>query len=137
LKQGKAVRVMVRNEAALAQAWRATWVRRSLDGTLLLSTSESLYFAVRLDSMFQILMVSLGHLLILSLALFGLFFLRRYILARFVRLNVHCPTQLAAKGQYEAPPRGWNLCFLIIQLAGSSDYLAAAFAIRGPQPINI
>jgi small-conductance mechanosensitive channel len=66
--------------------------------------------------MWQMVMATVGHLLILSLALFGLVFLRRYLLGRFVRLNVHCPTQLAAKGQYEAPPRGWNLCFLIIQL---------------------
>jgi small-conductance mechanosensitive channel len=67
--------------------------------------------------MFQILMVALGHLLILSLALFGLRFSHRYISGRFIRSSVHCPTQLAAKGQYEAPPRGWNVLFLIIQLS--------------------
>jgi small-conductance mechanosensitive channel len=66
--------------------------------------------------MVQFLTVAVGHLLILSLALFGLFFVHRYVLGRFIRLNVHCPTQLAAKGQYEAPPRGWKLLFLIIQL---------------------
>jgi small-conductance mechanosensitive channel len=66
--------------------------------------------------MFQNLMVAVGHLLILSLALFGLLLLRRYISGRFIRLSVHCPTQLAAKGQYESPPRGWNLLFLIVQL---------------------
>jgi small-conductance mechanosensitive channel len=65
--------------------------------------------------MFQILM-AVGHLLILSLALSGLLLSRRYILGRFIRSSVHCPTQLAAKGQYEAPPRGWNVLFLIIQL---------------------
>jgi small-conductance mechanosensitive channel len=67
-------------------------------------------------SMFQIVMVAAGHLLILSLALFGLLLSWRYISGRFIRSNVHCPTQLAAKGQYEAPPRGWNFLFLIIQL---------------------
>ena len=66
--------------------------------------------------MFQILMVAVGHLLILSLALFGLLLLRRYISGRFIGSSVHCPTQLAAKGQYESPPRGWNLLFLIVQL---------------------
>jgi small-conductance mechanosensitive channel len=66
--------------------------------------------------MFQILIVAAGHLLILSLVLFGLLLSRRYILERFIRSNIHCPTQLAAKGQYEAPPRGWNVLFLIIQL---------------------
>ena len=66
--------------------------------------------------MFQILTVAVGHLLILSLALFGLLLSRRYILGRFIRSSVHCPIQLAAKGQYEAPPRGWNVLFLIIQL---------------------
>ena len=77
---------------------------------------ESLYFGLRLDSMVQILTAPAGHLLILSLTLCGLFFLRRYVLSRFVHLKVHCPTQLAARGLNEAPPRGWKLLFLIIQL---------------------
>jgi small-conductance mechanosensitive channel len=66
--------------------------------------------------MFQILVVAAAHLLILSAAVFALLLLRRYISDRFSRWSVHCPTQLAAKGQYEAPPRGWNLLLLIIQL---------------------
>ena len=66
--------------------------------------------------MFQMLMVAAGHLLILALAIFGLRLSHRYISGRFIRSSVHCPTQLAAKGQYEAPPRGWNVLYLIIQL---------------------
>ena len=75
-----------------------------------------LKFDAVLYSMFQILMVAAGHLLILSLAIFGLRLLQRYVSGRFVRSSVHCPTQLAAKGQYEAPPRGWTVLVLIIQL---------------------
>jgi small-conductance mechanosensitive channel len=66
--------------------------------------------------MFQIVMVAVGHLLILSLVLFGLRLLHRYISGRFIRSSVHCPTQLAAKGQYEAPPRGWTVVYLIVKL---------------------
>ena len=66
--------------------------------------------------MFQIVMVAVAHLLILLLALFGLRFLHRYISGRFIRCSVHCPTQLAAQGQYEAPPRGWIVLDLIIRL---------------------
>jgi small-conductance mechanosensitive channel len=66
--------------------------------------------------MFQIVVVAAAHLLILSAAVYALLLLRRYISGRFSRWSVHCPTQLAAKGQYEAPPRGWNLLLLIIQL---------------------
>ena len=61
-------------------------------------------------------MVAAGHLLILALAIFGLRLSHRYISGRFIRSSVHCPTQLAAKGQYEAPPRGWNALLSIIQL---------------------
>jgi small-conductance mechanosensitive channel len=66
--------------------------------------------------MWQIVLVALGHLLILFLALLGLRLLHRYTANRFIRCGVHCPTQLAAKGQYEAPPRGWNVVYLIIHL---------------------
>jgi len=66
--------------------------------------------------MWQIVFVALGHLLILFLALLGLRFLHRYTANRFIQCGVHCPTQLAAKGQYEAPPRGWNVLYLIIHL---------------------
>ena len=66
--------------------------------------------------MWQIVFVALGHLLILFLALLGLRLLHRYTASRFIRCGIHCPTQLAAKGQYEAPPRGWNVLHLIIHL---------------------
>ena len=36
--------------------------------------------------------------------------------SRFIHSGVHCPTQLAAQGQYEAPPRGWVVLFLMIHL---------------------
>jgi hypothetical protein len=64
--------------------------------------------------MWQIAFVTVGHLLILALALLGLRFLHRYTASRFVHCGVHCPTQLAAKGQYEAPPRGWMVLRLIV-----------------------
>src|SRR6516162_1427540 len=66
--------------------------------------------------MWQIVFVAVGHLLILVLALLGLRLLRRYTASRFVHSGIHCPTQLAAKGQYEAPPRGWNVLHLIVHL---------------------
>ena len=66
--------------------------------------------------MWHIVIDALVHLSILSLALLGLRFLHRYTTSRFVHCGVHCPTQLAAKGQYEAPPRGWNVLYLIIHL---------------------
>jgi small-conductance mechanosensitive channel len=66
--------------------------------------------------MWQIVMVAISHLLILSLVLFGLRLSHRYISSRFIRSGIHCPTQLAAKGQYEAPPRGWTVLYLTIQL---------------------
>ncbi len=61
-------------------------------------------------------MVTAGHLLILSLVLFGLRLSYRYVSGKFARDSIHCPTQLASKGEYEAPPRGWNVLFLTIQL---------------------
>jgi small-conductance mechanosensitive channel len=66
--------------------------------------------------MWQIVLVAVSHLLILFLALFGLRLLHRYTARRFIRFSVHCPTQLAANGQYEAPPRGWTALYLIIRL---------------------
>ena len=66
--------------------------------------------------MWQIVIVALGHLLILFLALLGLRRLHRYTASRFIHSTVHCPTELAAKGQYEAPPRGWTVMYLIIHL---------------------
>src|SRR5215470_505594 len=66
--------------------------------------------------MWQIVFVAVGHLLILVLALLGLRRLQRYTASRFIHCGVHCPTQLAAEGQYEAPPRGWMVLHLIIHL---------------------
>ncbi len=66
--------------------------------------------------MWQIVMVATGHLLVLSSVLFGLWLSHRYLSHRFIRSSIHCPTQLALKGQYEAPPRGWIVLYLIIQL---------------------
>jgi small-conductance mechanosensitive channel len=65
--------------------------------------------------MLQIL-VAAAHLLILFLALAGLRLAYRFLSERFLRTNVHCPTELAAKGQYEAPPRGWVALYLTIRL---------------------
>jgi small-conductance mechanosensitive channel len=66
--------------------------------------------------MWQVVIVALGHLLMLFLALLGLRLLYRYTASRFIHSRVHCPTMLAAKGQYEAPPRGWAVMYLIIHL---------------------
>src|SRR3984957_4720079 len=66
--------------------------------------------------MWQIVMVPLFHLFLLSLVLVGVRIWHRSISGRFFHSNVHCPTQLAAQGQYEAPPRGWAVLYLIIQL---------------------
>src|SRR5258708_2479670 len=66
--------------------------------------------------MWQIVIVAAGHLLILSLALFGFWLSHRYISRRFIRSSIHCPTQLALKGHSEAPARGWNVLYLIVQL---------------------
>jgi hypothetical protein len=65
--------------------------------------------------MWQIVFVAVGHLLILFLALLGLRLLHRYTASRFIHSGIHCPTQLAAKGQYE-PPRGWMVLHLIVHL---------------------
>jgi small-conductance mechanosensitive channel len=66
--------------------------------------------------MWQIVVVAVTHLLILSLVVFGLRLSHRYLSGRFIRSSVRCPTQLAAKGEYEAPPRGWAVLYLVIQL---------------------
>jgi small-conductance mechanosensitive channel len=64
----------------------------------------------------NVTVVVVGHLLALFLAIFVLRFLHRYTARRFHFSGVHCPTQLAAEGQYEAPPRGLVVLFLMIQL---------------------
>src|SRR5580693_8414494 len=66
--------------------------------------------------MWQMVIVAVGHLLILLLALCGLRLLHRSIAGKFIHANVHCPTLLATRGQYEAPPRGWSVLYLIVQL---------------------
>ena len=66
--------------------------------------------------MFQTLLLAATHLLILLLFVFGLRLLRLYILGRFRASSVHCPTYLAAKSQYEAPPHGWTVIYLTIEL---------------------
>src|SRR4249920_504126 len=69
-----------------------------------------------LISMWQNVMVAIAHLLVLFLALFGLRLSHRYISRRFVHSSVQCPIRLAAQGQYEAPPRGWTVLYLIVRL---------------------
>ena len=64
-------------------------------------------------------MVTLSHLLVLFLVLFGLRQTHRYLARSLVQCHIHCPTQLAVKGEYEAPPRGWVAVRLAIQLAVS------------------
>src|SRR5580704_16402846 len=66
--------------------------------------------------MWQNVMVAIAHLLVLFLAPFGLRLAHRYISRRFVHSSVQCPIRLAAKGQYEAPPRGWTVLYLVIRL---------------------
>ena len=66
--------------------------------------------------MWQIVIVALVHLVILFLALSGLRRLHRYTASRFKHIGVHCPTQLAAAGKYEAPPHGWMVLYLIVHL---------------------
>ncbi len=57
-----------------------------------------------------------GHLLALFLVIFALRFLQRYTARKFILSGVHCPTALAAQGEYEAPPRGWVVLYLMIHL---------------------
>jgi small-conductance mechanosensitive channel len=68
--------------------------------------------------MWQSAMVAVLHLLLLAVVLFVLRRLQHYISGRFAgaAAAVHCPTQLAAQGQYEAPPRGWIVVFLVVRL---------------------
>jgi small-conductance mechanosensitive channel len=67
--------------------------------------------------MWQIVTVAVvGHLLAVFLAIFVLRFLQRYTASRFIHSGVHCPTALAAQGEYEAPPRGWAVLYLMIHL---------------------
>jgi len=71
-------------------------------------------------------MVILIHLLILSLVLFALWRGHRYLAVGLARSHIHCPTQLAAKGQFEAPPSGWVAFCLAAQLMVSRLILVTA-----------
>jgi small-conductance mechanosensitive channel len=71
-------------------------------------------------------MGTLIHLLILSLVLFVLWRAHRYLAVRLARSHIHCPTQLAAKGQFEAPPSGWVAFCLAAQLMVSRLILVTA-----------
>src|ERR1700722_1782526 len=66
--------------------------------------------------MWQGAMAAILHLLVLVVVLLVLRRLHRYISRKFVGTAVHCPTLLAAQGQYEAPPRGWTVVLLIVRL---------------------
>jgi small-conductance mechanosensitive channel len=66
--------------------------------------------------MWQIVIVALVHTLILLSMLFGLRRLDRYTSYKFSRFEVHCPTKLAGKGQYEAPPLGQAVLWLVVHL---------------------
>src|ERR1700739_2766166 len=93
--------------------------------------------------MWQIVIIALVHLLILGLVLFGLRRLSRYIASRFSHISIHCPTELAAEGRYEAPPRGWVVLYLIVHFVtprlilltatiGSFLILLYDFGLRSP-----
>jgi small-conductance mechanosensitive channel len=56
------------------------------------------------------------HISILLLVLFALRRLYLFTANSFRRVGVHCPTKLAIEGQYEAPPNGQAVLYLIIHL---------------------
>jgi small-conductance mechanosensitive channel len=66
--------------------------------------------------MWQTVIVALVHISILLLVLFALRRLNCFTASRFSRSGVHCPTKLAIDSQYEAPPRGKVVLYLIIDL---------------------
>jgi small-conductance mechanosensitive channel len=80
--------------------------------------------------MWQIVIITLVHTSILFAVLFGLRRLDRYTSYKFSRFDVHCPTKLAGKGQYEAPPQGQALLWLVIHLI--IPRLILSSAIIGP-----
>jgi small-conductance mechanosensitive channel len=80
--------------------------------------------------MWQIVIVTLVHTSTLFVVLFGLRRLDRYTSYKFSRFDVHCPTKLAGKGQYEAPPQGQALLWLVIHLIVPRLILSSA--IIGP-----
>ena len=66
--------------------------------------------------MWHLVVDALVHLSILLLALFCLWRLHHYTASRFNHFAVHSPTKLAVEGQYEAPPQGQVLLYLVIRL---------------------
>jgi small-conductance mechanosensitive channel len=66
--------------------------------------------------MWHIVVDALVHLSILLLALFCLWRLHHYTASRFNPFSVHSPTKLAVQGQYEAPPQGQVVLYLVIRL---------------------
>jgi small-conductance mechanosensitive channel len=66
--------------------------------------------------MWHALIYGLIHLSILFALLFGLRRLNRNVADKFCRFGVHCPTKLAVEGQYEAPPHGQVVLYLVIRL---------------------
>jgi small-conductance mechanosensitive channel len=66
--------------------------------------------------MWHLVVNALVHLSILLLALFGLWRLHHYTASRFNQFGVHSPTKLAVQGQYEAPPQGQVVLYLVIRL---------------------
>jgi small-conductance mechanosensitive channel len=78
----------------------------------------------------QIVIAALVHTSILFAVLFGLRRLDRYTTYKFSRFDVHCPTKLAGKCRYEAPPRGQAARWLVIRLI--IPRLILVSAIVGP-----
>jgi small-conductance mechanosensitive channel len=66
--------------------------------------------------MWQTVIVAPVHISILLLVLFALRRLSRFTAGRFHDLGVHCPTKLASESQYEAPPHGQTVLYLVIHL---------------------
>jgi hypothetical protein len=66
--------------------------------------------------MWHLVVDALVHLSILLLALFCLWRLNHYTAKRFNQFGVHSPTKLAVEGQYEAPPQGQVVLYLVIRL---------------------
>jgi small-conductance mechanosensitive channel len=66
--------------------------------------------------MWHVVVDALVHLSILLLTLFCLWRLQHDTASRFNHFGVHSPTKLAVQGQYEAPPQGQVVLYLVIRL---------------------
>jgi small-conductance mechanosensitive channel len=66
--------------------------------------------------MWHVVVDALVHLAILLSALFCLWRLNHYTANRFKQFGVHSPTKLAVEGQYQAPPQGQVVLYLVIRL---------------------